>query len=79
MKTKTLMTLKDVRLHRGYSLQKLADMCEISKSLASKIENGNRNFTVDNLLKYSKILELELPELIRAFDGRLSKEVYVKE
>ncbi len=49
--------LKSARLVKGYSLQKLADMLNISKQMVSKYENGKSIPDSSGLIKMAKALE----------------------
>jgi transcriptional regulator with XRE-family HTH domain len=55
--------IKDAREKKNYSQQYLAEQLGISQKAYSKIENGETKLTVDNLLKISKVLEVNLNEL----------------
>jgi transcriptional regulator with XRE-family HTH domain len=64
MKTK----LKHARKNSNYSQQDLADALCISKSLYQKLEQGERKYTLDQMIKLSRFLNIELSELIEPFE-----------
>lgn len=56
--------IKQVRLSRKKTQQQIADVCAISKSLLSKIENGQTTSAIATLSKISKALEVPLSWLL---------------
>ena len=56
--------LKSIRTGRGLSLDELASLSGISKSMLSQVERGQANPTFATLWSLTSALELELPELI---------------
>ncbi len=58
--------LKRLRDKRGYSLEKVARLADLSLNTIVKIENGaNQNPTIETLIKVSKALEVEVGDLIK--------------
>ena len=56
------MTLREIRKAKGYTLERLAQMCGTNKSQLSHIENGSRNITEPMKQKLNDILgEFEMP------------------
>lgn len=53
------------RKELGLSQEALADMAEIDRSHMGKIERGERNVTILNILKIAGALELKPSELLR--------------
>lgn len=64
MKTK----LKQARKNSNYSQQDLADVLCVSKSLYQKLEQGERKYSLDQIIKISNFLDVELSELIEPFE-----------
>lgn len=56
--------IKQVRLSQKKTQQQIADVCAISKSLLSKIENGQTTSAIATLSKISKALEVPLSWLL---------------
>ena len=57
--------LKRLRDKKGYSLEKVARLSDLSLNTIVKIENGaNQNPTIETLIKIAKALEIEVDNLI---------------
>lgn len=52
--------MKQIRLRKKLTQQQVADQCQISKSMLSKIENGQSASAVATLSKISEVLEVPL-------------------
>ena len=58
--------LKRLRDKKGYSLEKVARLSDLSLNTIVKIENGaNQNPTIETLIKVAKALEVEVDDLIK--------------
>lgn len=58
--------LKKIRAEKGYSLEKVARLADLSLNTIVKIENGvNQNPTIDTLSKISKALEVKVDDLLQ--------------
>ena len=58
--------LKKIRAEKGYSLEKVARLADLSLNTIVKIENGvNQNPTIDTLSKMAKALEIKVDDLIQ--------------
>ena len=58
--------LKRLREKRGYSLEKVARLAELSLNTIVKVENGvNQNPTIETLTKIAKALEVGVDDLIK--------------
>lgn len=53
-------TIKSEREKQGFSLYKLARMCNMSQTLLGNIESGDTSYTIDSLIKISHALNLNL-------------------
>ncbi len=59
-------SLKKIRAEKGYSLEKVARLADLSLNTIVKIENGvNQNPTIDTLSKIAKALEIKVDDLIQ--------------
>ena len=57
--------LKRLRNKKGYSLEKVARLADLSLNTIVKIENGvNQNPTIETLTKIAKALEVGVDDLI---------------
>ena len=58
--------LKKLRGKKGYSLEKLARLADLSLNTIVKVENGvNQNPTIETLTKIAKALEVGVDDLIK--------------
>lgn len=58
--------LKRLRDKKGYSLEKVARLSDLSLNTIVKIENGvNQNPTIETLFKIAGALEVEVDDLIK--------------
>lgn len=58
--------LKKIRAEKGYPLEKVARLADLSLNTIVKIENGvNQNPTIDTLTKIAKALEVKVDDLIQ--------------
>jgi len=66
MSKKISTNLKKLRDKKGYSLEKVARLAELSLNTIVKVENGvNKNPTIETLTKIAKALEVGVDDLIR--------------
>ena len=65
MSNKISDNLKRLRSKKGYSLEKVARLADLSLNTIVKIENGvNQNPTIETLTKIAKALEVGVDDLI---------------
>ena len=58
--------LKKLRDKKGYSLERVARLADLSLNTIVKIENGvNQNPTIETLTKIAKALEVGVDDLIK--------------
>lgn len=66
MSNKISDNLKKLREKKGYSLEKVARLADLSLNTIVKIENGvNQNPTIETLTKIAKALEVGVDDLIK--------------
>jgi transcriptional regulator with XRE-family HTH domain len=66
MSNKISENLKKLRDKKGYSLEKVARLADLSLNTIVKIENGaNQNPTIETLTKIAKALEIGVDDLIK--------------
>jgi transcriptional regulator with XRE-family HTH domain len=57
---------KNLRSKKGYSLEKVARLADLSLNTIVKIENGiNKNPTIETLTKIAEALEIRVDDLIK--------------
>ncbi len=58
--------VKRIRAEKGYSLERVARLADLSLSTVVKVEDGtNKNPTIDTLSKIAKALEIGVDDLIQ--------------
>jgi len=58
--------LRKLRSKKGYSLEKIARLSDLSLNTIVKVENGvNQNPTIETLTKIAKALEVGVDDLIK--------------
>ena len=66
MSNKISENLKKLREKKGYSLEKVARLADLSLNTIVKVENGgNKNPTIETLTKIAKALEVGVDDLIK--------------
>ena len=66
MSNKISENLKKLRDKKGYSLEKVARLADLSLNTIVKIENGiNQNPTIETLTRIAKALEVPIDDLIK--------------
>ncbi len=66
MSNKISENLKKLREKKGYSLEKVARLADLSLNTIVKVENGvNKNQTIETLTKIAKALEVGVDDLIK--------------
>ena len=58
--------LRKLRSKKGYSLEKIARLADLSLNTIVKVENGvNQNPTIETLTKIAKALEVGVDDLLK--------------
>jgi len=66
MSNKISDNLRKLRAQRGYSLEKVARLADLSLNTVVKIENGiNKNPTIETITKLAKALDVAINDLIK--------------
>jgi len=60
--------LKSYRLHRGLSQEKLAELADCHPTYIGQLERGEKNATIESVLKLSSALNVSLSELFDKLD-----------
>jgi len=61
------MTIRKLRLEKGYTQKELADKLGISESAVSLIENGKRKLKLETAIKLAEIFGVSLDELVKNY------------
>ena len=56
--------IKRIRIEKGYSQEYMADMLNVSQNAYHKLERGHTRISLKKFIEISKILEIEISELI---------------
>jgi transcriptional regulator with XRE-family HTH domain len=70
--------IKKIREQKGLLQKEVYTFLKIGKSVYSKIENGGREATVQELVKLSKLFDMSVDEIIN-YEGDTPKEVTLKD
>ena len=66
MSNKISDNLKRLRAKKGYSLEKVARLADLSLNTVVKIENGiNKNPTIETITNLAKALDVAIDDLIK--------------
>jgi transcriptional regulator with XRE-family HTH domain len=57
--------LREIRLEKGISQEKLAELSNLHRTYVSSVERCERNITVDNMERLAAALDVDLRELLR--------------
>ena len=57
--------VKKLRLEKGLSQEKFAQICELDRTYISGVERGIRNISLLNIAKLSEALEVSPSELLK--------------
>jgi len=56
--------LRRVRVERGFSQEKLADLTGLHRTYVGSVERGERNISIDNMEKFARALDVALSVLV---------------
>lgn len=68
VKTAFGTAVRTLRLKRGLSQEKLAELSEIHRTYIGDVERGTRNIALVNMVRIAQALELPLSALIREME-----------
>ena len=57
--------LRELRLNKGYSQEKLAEIAKMHRNYVGMVERGERNITLLNIKKLARALKVETKELFK--------------
>ena len=61
--------IREERLKRKLSQEKLAHIAQIDRTYIGDIEKGDRNVSLEVLLKLSKALNIHITEIFKDYNG----------
>lgn len=64
-------TIRRLRLGKGLSQEALAERASLHRTYVGSIERGERNVSLENMLKLAGALSVPLHEVIRAMEANL--------
>jgi transcriptional regulator with XRE-family HTH domain len=64
--------LRAFRTQKGFSQEKLAELCNLHRTYVSSVERGERNIAVDNMEKLAIALDVNITELLSDHDNKQS-------
>ena len=64
VRTRFGIKLREIRLKRGVSQEKQADMAGLHRTYVSSVELGNRNISLINIEKLARALRVSMAELM---------------
>jgi transcriptional regulator with XRE-family HTH domain len=70
--------IKKIREQKGLRQKEVYTFLEVGKSVYSKIENGGREATVQELIKLSKLFDMTVDEIIN-YEGSRPTEVSLED
>lgn len=56
--------IKELRVEKNLSQKELAEKCGLTQQAINRIEHNQRNIEFGLLLKFTKVLDLSIPDLI---------------
>lgn len=63
--------IRELRLSRGLSQEKLAELGEFERSYISKVENGLRAVQFKTVVRFAEALDMKPSELVDKFENKL--------
>ena len=60
IKVKFGKQLRHIRIQKGLSQEKLANLAELDRTYIPSIEKGERNISIETIAKLAKALEVEI-------------------
>jgi transcriptional regulator with XRE-family HTH domain len=61
--------LRKLRSSKGWSQERLAQECGLDRSYVGGVERGERNISLENIVRISKALHVSPSELLDCFPG----------
>jgi len=65
--------LRDLRLAKNLSQEKLAELGEFERSYISKVENGDRTIQFTTFIRFANALDMKASELMKLLENEIEK------
>lgn len=65
--------LRELRVSKGVSQEKLAEYCDLDRTYISLLERGLRQPTISTIFKLAKALKVTPADIIQRVDSELNK------
>ena len=62
-------TVRKIRISKGISQEKYADMCNLHRTYISDIELGKRNVSLENIEKMANALDMSISKLFQEVEN----------
>lgn len=69
IKLKIGKRIREIRVEKGYSQEKLALLSELDRTYIPSIENGKRNISIVVLNRITDALEIQLSDFFKSIDN----------
>jgi len=56
--------LREIRIQKGFSQEKLADISGLHRTYIGSVERGERNISIDNIERLANALEIKVRDLL---------------
>lgn len=70
--------IRGLRKQKGYSQEKLGELSNIHTNYIGAIERGEKNLTIESLIKVTQALDITLEELFQNLDPRTKESDFTK-
>jgi transcriptional regulator with XRE-family HTH domain len=71
-------TIKKIREEKGLTQQQITELVHMHRSNYSKVENGERELSVEAVNKVAKYFDMTMDELVN-FDGAMPNDITVED
>ena len=61
-------TIKEYRLNKGLSQEKLAELSNLHRTYISDIERGGRNVSIENIYKICEALDVKISDVFKSIN-----------
>lgn len=61
------LRVKELRLEKGLSQEKLANLAGVDRTYMTQVENGKRNISIENIKKICIALDINLSEFFESY------------
>lgn len=62
------LEIRRIRLEKGFSQEKLAELTGLHRTYIGGVERGERNISIENIKKIAESLEVKISEIFQAFE-----------